>query len=160
MRVGVTGHQDVVNVEWVRDEMRNYLTDYRRVDDTLIGISSLAVGADQLFAQAVLDCLGSLEVVLPFERYEETLEPSDRQVFLRLLRRAGHVDILKGAVNKELAYLAAGQYVARNSDVLMAIWDGDDAAGVGGTADIVAYARSLGRSGIHINPTLKSVAQL
>jgi len=41
--------------------------------------------------------------------------------------------------------MAGGEEVARRCDVLVAVWDGCPAAGLGGTADAVAFARSLGK---------------
>ena len=43
----------------------------------------------------------------------------------------------------EEAFLAAGQRVVELSDELLAVWDGKKAAGLGGTADIVGYAKEL-----------------
>ncbi|MEO5877101.1 MAG: hypothetical protein ABIQ26_19070, partial [Streptosporangiaceae bacterium] len=42
------------------------------------------------------------------------------------------------------AYLVAGHRVVKRSDLLLAVWDGRPAGGLGGTADIVAYARDRG----------------
>lgn len=49
------------------------------------------------------------------------------------------------------AYLKNGQILADRSQILIAIWNGRKAAGKGGTADIVSYARSRGYSVIHIH---------
>jgi hypothetical protein len=42
------------------------------------------------------------------------------------------------------AYLAGGELVLRNCDVLIALWDGQPSRGVGGTGDIVDRARDFG----------------
>jgi hypothetical protein len=44
----------------------------------------------------------------------------------------------------ERAHLAAGQVVVDRSERLVAVWDGKPARGIGGTADIVSYARQKG----------------
>ena len=46
---------------------------------------------------------------------------------------------------REDAYLAAGHAVVDDADVVLALWDGRPARGRGGTAEVVEYARSLGR---------------
>ncbi|MDP9110532.1 MAG: hypothetical protein M3M96_02725, partial [Candidatus Eremiobacteraeota bacterium] len=50
------------------------------------------------------------------------------------------------------AFLAAGKYLVENSDILFAVWDGEPSRGIGGTADVVSYARSAGRHIVRINP--------
>lgn len=50
------------------------------------------------------------------------------------------------------AYLAAGQEVVDLTDTLLAIWDGQPARGLGGTADVVRYARSVGKRVVVIWP--------
>lgn len=50
------------------------------------------------------------------------------------------------------AYLAAGQEVVDLTDTILAVWDGQPARGVGGTADVVRYARSTGRRVVVIWP--------
>lgn len=46
----------------------------------------------------------------------------------------------------EQAHLAAGQAVVDRSERLVTVWDGKPARGIGGTADIVSYARQKGVS--------------
>jgi hypothetical protein len=41
----------------------------------------------------------------------------------------------------EQAHLDGGRAVVDNSSLLVAVWDGQPARGLGGTADVVAYAR-------------------
>src|SRR5258708_32929211 len=49
------------------------------------------------------------------------------------------------------AYLAAGKLIVELRDVLVAVWDGQQAAGKGGTAAIVALALAAGRPVIWLN---------
>ncbi len=58
-----------------------------------------------------------------------------------MLQRADHVEEMPEAATREQAYEAAGEYVLNNSDALIAIWDGRNAQGQGGTGEIVARAR-------------------
>ena len=39
---------------------------------------------------------------------------------------------------------AAGKAIAERSDLVLAVWDGRPAGGLGGTADVVKYARERG----------------
>jgi hypothetical protein len=114
--------------------------------EQLHGVSNLADGADQLFAARVLAAGGTLEVVLPCEGYAASLSTDDsRERFENLRRAAVTVLTMPYPEPSEQAFLAAGQALVDRCDHLFAVWDGGPARGLGGTADIVAYARALGR---------------
>lgn len=142
MRIGLTGHQNIPPqaLEYIARGINDVLD---RVSDELVGVSSLAAGADQLFASLVLERGGRLEIVIPCRRYEKTFPlPEDLTNFQTLLERAASVETLSFDEPSEEAYLAAGCRVVDLSDVLLAVWDGQPARGKGGTGDIVEYARS------------------
>ncbi len=61
--------------------------------------------------------------------------------------------MLDFAEPSEAAFMAAGEAVVGRCQVVIAVWDGLPAAGLGGTADAVARARELGRRVIVIWPT-------
>jgi hypothetical protein len=42
--------------------------------------------------------------------------------------------------------MTAGRTVADRCDLLLAVWDGQPAAGLGGTADVVSHATYRGKS--------------
>jgi hypothetical protein len=110
-------------------------------------VSNLADGADQLFATHVLAAGGKLEAVLPCEGYAGSLIADDSRARFEDLRRAAvRVVTLPYPEPSEQAFLAAGQALVDRCDHLFAVWDGRPARGVGGTADVVAYARSCGRA--------------
>jgi len=118
----------------------------------LVGLTSLAAGADQLFAECVLARGGALHVILPFADYDHELEPPVRARFYALLGRATTVRTLSGHASKDAAYDEAGQLVVQGAEQLVAVWDGLPARGLGGTADAVDCARRLGRPVLHVNP--------
>ena len=158
MMVGITGHQrldDESAWDWVANALRSALSEVPR---PLIGISSLAIGADQLFAEIVLAQGGALRVVLPFPSYADSFEPGPhRDRYQALLVQATHVEILQPRASEEESYLAGGQHVANLSNRLIAVWNGKSAAGLGGTGDVVEYARSIGREVLHIDPVRREV---
>ncbi|WP_229661926.1 hypothetical protein [Phycicoccus endophyticus] len=55
------------------------------------------------------------------------------------------VEVLGYEEPTEEAFMAAGDQVARTGDWLIAVWDGKKAQGLGGTGDVVARARALGK---------------
>lgn len=158
MRIGVTGHQelpDPTGWEWVEERMRAVLAE---LGPPHAGYSALAMGADQLFAALVLEQGGELHAVIPFAGYEWKFAPGQtRGRYLALLGRAAGVEVLPGRVaDEQTAYLKAGQRVVDLCEVLVAVWNGRPAAGPGGTADAVDYARAAGRRVFHLNPETRT----
>ncbi|WP_460957915.1 hypothetical protein [Parasphingorhabdus pacifica] len=111
-------------------------------DDRIVGVSCLARGADQVFAHAVLDCGGSLEVVLPARDYRERkVKPDNLAEFDELIGRATSVHTMSFAESNREAYMAASEHVLETVDSMIAVWDGQPSGGHGGTADVVEAAR-------------------
>lgn len=73
VRIAITGHRGLPadTVRLVDDAVRSALAEHDA--ERLTGISCLADGADQIFARAVVDLGGALEVVVPARRYREGL---------------------------------------------------------------------------------------
>lgn len=144
MLVGITGHQNLSErcVELVRVEIERRLDG---IDHPFVGLTSLAAGADQVFAAAVLQAGGQLSVVLPSDQIEASFQdPSDLARFQDLVARADEIVRMPFSEPGEEAYWAAGQAIAERSDLMLAVWDGRPAGGLGGTADVVKYARERG----------------
>jgi len=119
----------------------------------LTGVTSLAIGADQLFAEVVLGMKGNLEAVIPFPDYERTFTNETDLARYRLLKAASkHVEILPASATDDEAYLNAGRRVADLSDLLVTVWDGQPARALGGTADVVGYAARTGKRVLQLNP--------
>ncbi|MFI9011177.1 hypothetical protein ACIGNX_28470 [Actinosynnema sp. NPDC053489] len=111
----------------------------------VIGMTSLAEGADQLFARLVLEAGGTLHAVIPARDYDTTFSGAGLTGYRQLLAVANEVVELDFDRSDEPAYLAAGHFVVEHCELLVAVWDGQPARGPGGTADAVARARELGR---------------
>lgn len=127
-------------------------------------VSSLAEGSDRIVAEAGLAADFALQVVLPLKRAEYALDfesqPS-RTEFEQLLARACDVIELDGSADERpRAYEAAGLFMLANIDVLIAIWDGEMAAGVGGTAQIVERAIADGIVVAWIEPNHPNTIQI
>jgi hypothetical protein len=161
MRVGITGHQrlaEPAHWAWVGREFDRFLSN---APPPLIGVTSLAAGADQLFAEAILQHGGSLEVVIPFPDYGLTFAAGrDRERYVQLLRYASRTEVLEKRGSDEEAYLASGKKMVDLSELLIAVWDGQPATGLGGTGDVVRYAVRRGKQTIHLNPITQEVRQL
>jgi len=145
MRIAITGHRGLSAAtehlvdEATRDELPKAVT-----GDRLVGVSALADGADQIFARAVLDLGGQLEVIVPAARYRDGLPESAHATYDALLSAASKVDHLDFTESTEEAHMAASRAMLNGADRLFAVWDGKPARGYGGTADVVAEARQRG----------------
>lgn len=151
-----------------------------RPDSTKIAFSlltPLAEGADRLVAKAVRDHDKNsiIEVVLPLtlSDYRETFdvpgdpefdqlyEGAEKKTILRKHNLANDPDILQGNQDIPLetrieesrkdAFVEVGKYVVNRCDVLIALWDGKNAQGRGGTAEVVQYAMDKKRPVIIIS---------
>lgn len=158
MKVGITGHQERNGIDWRWVEAALEREFNTREIDTVY--SSLAVGSDQLFVTVAARHRTTIVGVLPFEDYQRTFEPGEADAYRRLLSKCDQLIVLDWPGNDELAFLNAGKRIVSEAALLFAIWDGKKAAGLGGTADIVEFARKQGKAVLHINPIERSVAFL
>jgi hypothetical protein len=144
--LGVTGHQAIPpgirasTVEAVREIIR-------RTEPPLTAVTSLAAGADQLVATELVESGGSLHVVVPSRHYDRAFSSDENLAcFQSLLEAAEDVTTLDYPEPSEEAFMAAGEAIVDSCEMLIAIWDGKPARGLGGTADVVRYARSTGKT--------------
>jgi hypothetical protein len=142
--VGMTGHQGLPphTAELVTAALHKTLARYQ---PGLVGVTMLGPSADQLFARVVLELGGNLYVVIPAREYRDGFpEEADRRGYDDLYRHATYTERLPYVESTEEAHMAGGRAVVEASEVLVAVWDGEPARGLGGTADVVAYARERG----------------
>jgi hypothetical protein len=107
-------------------------------------VSALAEGADRIVAEAGLAAGYAMSAVLPFHRaeYRNDFETAESKAeFDGLLARASAVfELDNGRVHADRAYESAGVLMLANTDLIVAVWDQQPAAGIGGTAMIVERA--------------------
>jgi len=160
--IGVTGHRDLqpqahaAIAGQVREVLLHFKTSYPNTP--LVLLSPLAEGADRLVAEVALESgIGArLMAPLPMVReiYEHDFKSADsRAEFGRLLDAAEHkleLPTRPGVGRDELQnqlsarqgqYAAVGEFIARNSQVLIALWDGKPGEH-GGTAEVVSMKLS------------------
>ena len=124
-----------------------------------IALSSAAAGADLLFVHAALDLgLGwEASLPLPVIDFERDFLPEEWTEVKALLSRAEHLEVAVEPGSRDEAYLTGGFEIVNRCDVLLVVWDGQPARGYGGTADVVGYARAMGRPILIVNPDTKAV---
>jgi hypothetical protein len=169
IRVGVTGHRPNhlknSDIPLLRKQIHHALQSVRNAGaeiagDSLAGydslepvfrvISPLAEGSDRLVAEEALALGYELQSPLPFpadEYAKDFATPESKKVFRELLKQATAVLELDGSRENQdaqnRAYESVGRTVLRHCDLLIAIWDGEEARSKGGTAQIVAEAGQL-----------------
>jgi hypothetical protein len=154
MKVGVTGHQerDGIDWAWVSRAIRTELAQLAVTE----ALSSLAAGTDQIFAEVALDLRIPVLAVLPLLGYDAFFEGAVLVNYRRLLERCARFNLpITG--DEEEAFFEAGKYIADHCDVLLAVWDGQPAQGLGGTADVVTYAKRKTSRIIHFNPLKETI---
>jgi len=160
MKAGITGHQDIGGkeiVDWVYGSLLKIIKDYN-IDE---GLTSLAIGADQLFAEALVELKIGFTAVIPCDLYENTFSNKvDLENYHTLCALAKKIINQDFPIPSEKAFFEAGKRIVESTDILIAVWDGHKARGIGGTGDIVSYAVSTNRSVVHIDIIAKSISEL
>ena len=173
IKIGITGHRFLpVNrhqqlVAVLRRCLQN-IVDLERSKDPeiqIIAVSPLAEGADTIFAQQALDLGLPLHVILPFE-YENYLNDfsgdGERELFKKLYHDIpeSQRSVLAQSGNGDWAelFLNLGKKIVDEVDYLVTIWDGLAARGAGGTQQIVAYAASIGKEVLRIDPNASELS--
>lgn len=173
LRFGITGHRPPRLSPEYRDitrescgaifsEVRNILDDVRSRHRDLFSderpvvrlVSALASGADTVAAEAALEQGIALSACLPFVAsvYAEDFSPEDWRKAERLAASAdGTLALADHRSGDEAAYEGVGRLVLAQSDILIAIWDGESARGRGGTTHVVAEAVARHIPVIHID---------
>jgi hypothetical protein len=156
LRVGITGHRpdklddmdaEVLNqrlaqifeqlktiVEKVKEKSSKAFADHSPL---FYLISPLADGADQIAADKAIEEGFELQCPIPF------LTQDGKNPYGKHLQDAVVFEMDGSSENRGEAYEAAGRMVLRHSDVLIAIWDKNNARGIGGTGQIVDEARKM-----------------
>jgi hypothetical protein len=149
VRIGATGHRLLTEHEKISAGIETAL---KRIEEfcpqaTFTAVSSLAEGADCLIARHVLNRPGALLVVplpVPVDEFlKDFFSTESKLEFRDLLSKAGEVIELPARPSHEISYKEAGEFVVRNCDLLLAVWDGRSSQGEGGTAQIVELARRI-----------------
>lgn len=142
-RIAISGHRGLPSstTDLVDEAIRAALAEHM---PDVTGLSCLADGADQIFARAVTDLGGKLEVVIPAARYRAGLPAEAHPEYDRLFAQSAAIHRMPFTESTSQAHMEASKAMIDQADELYAVWDGKPARGFGGTADVVAYARGQG----------------
>jgi hypothetical protein len=158
--IGVTGHRDLRDEDrrGLEDQVRSIFTDLKKdyPNTPLVLLSPLAEGADRLVAEVALSCGARLIVPLPMEQgeyekdfkskeskaeFKELLKKADQKFVLPLVEDNTPVNIQLQGENRDKQYIQVGAYIARRSQILIALWNGINTDLAAGTAQVVNFKR-------------------
>jgi uncharacterized membrane protein HdeD (DUF308 family) len=153
--IGITGHRDIVNEdrELLKDKIREIFKELRSryANTPLLLITSLAEGADRIGAEVALE-MGIEYIVplpLPYEEYIKDF-PNTKDEFDKFLEKSlGYFElpIEKSELessrdygpSRDKRYEKVGAFIAKYSQILIALWDGKDIGLIGGTSQVVKF---------------------
>lgn len=110
-------------------------------------IIGMAQGVDQLTAQACVELDIPFTAAVPCKDQEKVWPKPAQLVYYDLLKYADEVELVSSEYSVD-AMQARNRWMVDNSIMLLAVWDGSP----GGTANCVAYARSLNRGVYYLRP--------
>jgi hypothetical protein len=175
--IGITGHRDILDEDklrlqqMIRNKIKEKIAQCK--DTPVVILTPLAEGADRLAAYAALECGVSFIAPLPMpvdeyrkdftapgslKEFNELLEKADQWFDLPLPEGTSTEELQNNKEKRDEQYYNIGFYIARQSQMLIALWDGIDNKKRGGTAHIV----NLKRTGLptvhpHIRQRLKNL---
>ena len=141
--VAISGHRDIIKKDEpiLKERVKEFFNELKQNNphtDILL-LCGLAEGADMLVAEVALELGVDLMAVLPYEKdkYLQSFEDTTQiERFNKLYSQAKYKKVLEKS--NEGAYVELAKYLAKHSNILLALWDGNrDNIKPGGTADVV-----------------------
>ena len=176
LNVGITGHRaGVLTAPLVRtlrpavfvvfNQLREAALRLRESEDEfcsstaaeLLLHTALASGADQIAAICARSSGYFVRATLPFEAHEYRKDfalGDELDSFEQAVAAADEIVALPGdRSDSEGAYVRVGKLLVCEADIIIAIWDGEQGRGPGGTAHVVELAMENAVPVIHIDIT-------
>ena len=154
--IGITGHRDIRDEDkaTLKELIKKILSEKTKQcpNTPIVLLTPLAEGADRLAAWAALECGISFICPLPLpvdeyrndfitreslKEFNELLKKSDMWFEIPLPEGTHSDDLQKDKAKRDEQYYQIGFYIARYSQLLIALWDGVEQVKRGGTAHIV-----------------------
>lgn len=117
--------------------------------------TALATGADQIAAICARSSGYFVRAMLPFEAHEYRKDfalGDELDTFEQAVAAADEIVALPGdRSDPEGAYVRVGEMLVHQADLMIAIWDGEEGRGPGGTAHVVELALQSAVPVIHLD---------
>jgi hypothetical protein len=174
LNVGITGHRTAgLTAPLIRSLRPIVYTVFQQLRDATLALqeseaafcsstaaelrlhTALATGADQISAICARSTGYFVRALLPFEAGEYRKDfalGEELDHFEQALAAVDEIIALPGdRADPEAAYVLVGESLVRRADVLIAIWDGEQPRGPGGTGHVVELALRSSVPVIHID---------
>lgn len=154
--IAVTGHRFIPNSAKLEKTIRRILESQikNHPGKSIYLYSALAEGSDQLVARISLEFQEiSLCVPLPKPQndyLEDFATDNHRKSFQKLFSTAVNIIYLSTPEEGQSIYDYLGNYLVKQSDVLIALWNGVYNQKKGGTSDVVRLALKAGKPVYHV----------
>ena len=152
--VAITGHRDMVETKELGQKVSAFFDGLREQNQEIVLLSPLADGADRFVAEIFLQKqkeYGHLSLIVPMpfdkKRYMEDFDEASKKDFLKLLTKSDNVFEVEHQTDS--GYLDVGRYVVDHAEILLALWDGTYNGKIGGTGEVVEYAKNNGHEVVH-----------
>jgi hypothetical protein len=148
LAIGFTGHRALGDEARCGKMIFDFLERKKATASGLVyGVSSIAAGADLLFAESCIQLELPLCVLLPLqvEEFRKDFDEASWSRAERVLSRAASVEVSNGNPSRDECYYECGIETVQQSRMLLALWNGEPARGLGGSEDVVAFAKGIGR---------------
>ncbi len=162
LAIGFTGHRKLPHEKRSREALRKVLLEWRaKAPGVIYGVTSAAAGGDLLFAETCLELNFPVRVFLPLpkEKFREDFDDASWSRAECIFKKALSVEVTGAGEELTERYYECGIETVQQSRLLIALWDGEPSQGLGGTADMVHFAREQGRPVIWIHSETGAVRE-
>jgi hypothetical protein len=146
--IGFTGHRNLSDEEAARSQVLQFLKEKKRNFSGIVcGISSCAAGGDLLFAETCIQLGLPLRILLPMpkEQFRADFDAEQWKRVESILLHAMSTDVTGEETTREARYYDCGIETVQQCSELLTLWNGQPSQGLGGTEQIVNFAKAKGR---------------
>jgi hypothetical protein len=148
LAIGFTGHRNLPDEARCRKWISDFLQERKAATPGIVyGVSSAAAGGDLLFAESCLQLGLPLRILLPVPKddFRSDFEAATWARVERVLSQAVSVEVTGDDAPREERYYECGIETVQQSQLMIALWDGQPSRGMGGTEEIVSFVKKVGK---------------
>jgi fumarate reductase subunit D len=168
--IGFTGHRSGYDENLIRPALTQTLTDLKARAAAVGGqaelYASVAEGSDTLCVEVARELGLPVHLLLPLEETEFAKDFSTPAAWKRSQTQLitarqrpgrGSVHLVSGEATRPECYFNQAMHMLDAVDVVIALWDGQPARGLGGTAQVIAQAQAIGTPVVQISSATGAV---
>ena len=154
-KVGVIGHREIGGEEqysFVHLCCHKLLVGLKAKYPDVTAISAISEGADSIFAKSAIALDISLESVIPHDDFSsDFINEINYETYRSIRNKSKYETTVNFTKRNCLAYKKSMEWLVFKSNVIIAIWDGNEVGTVGGTWESILLCKKLRKPIIHIN---------